>query len=98
VNIANAGSAVPVKFSLGGDRGLNILAPNSPAIVPFTCSATAPTDVIEETGTGLTNSLTFSGGQYTYNWKTQKSYAGSCYQFQLKLVDGQTFIAAFKFK
>ena len=73
VNVATAGSAIPVKFSLGGDRGLSILAAGSPGIVKFTCSATAPTDVIEETSTALTNSLEFSGGQYKYNWKTLKT-------------------------
>ena len=54
--------------------------------------------MIEETSTALTNSLEFSGGQYKYNWKTLKNYAGSCYQFQLKLVDGTTYIANFQFK
>jgi hypothetical protein len=97
VNTANAGSGIPVKFSLGGDRGLNILAAGSPSISQFTCT-NAPTDPIEETSSALTSSLSFSGGQYVYNWKTLKSYAGNCYQFKLTLVDGSIHIANFKFK
>jgi len=30
-NVVKAGAAVPVKFSLGGDRGLNIFASTSPS-------------------------------------------------------------------
>ena len=97
LNTANAGSGIPVKFSLGGDRGLGILAAGSPTISQFTCT-NAPTDPIEETSSALTSSLSFSGGQYIYNWKTLKSYAGSCYQFKLTLVDGSIHIANFKFK
>ena len=33
VNVVKAGSAIPVKFSLGGDQGLNIFAANSPASI-----------------------------------------------------------------
>ena len=38
LNIAKAGSTIPVKFSLGGDRGLGILAVGSPKLVPIACS------------------------------------------------------------
>jgi len=30
VNVVNAGRAIPVKFSLGGNKGLNIFAPGYP--------------------------------------------------------------------
>jgi hypothetical protein len=40
VNIAKAGSAIPVKFSLGGNQGLAIFAAGSPASIATNCSAT----------------------------------------------------------
>ena len=40
LNIAKAGSTIPVKFSLGGDYGLSILAVGSPKLVKITCSTT----------------------------------------------------------
>ncbi len=47
LNLVKAGSAVPVKFSLGGDRGLSALdgAPTSRAIA---CPADAAVDTLEE--------------------------------------------------
>ena len=99
LNVAKAGSTVPVKFSLGGDRGLAIFAAGYPGAVKIACLSGFPTDPIEETNTsnsGLTYDATTN--QYKYNWKTLKSYLGSCYRLDLKLVDGSTYSANFQFK
>ena len=37
-------------------------------------------------------------GQYQYNWKTDKSMAGNCYQFILTLNDGSSYYANFGLK
>jgi hypothetical protein len=37
VNPVKAGQAVPIKFSLGGDRGLRILTPPAPTSRPIAC-------------------------------------------------------------
>jgi hypothetical protein len=37
-------------------------------------------------------------GNWQYNWKTPKTYAGQCRVMQLNLSDGSTHIANFKFK
>jgi hypothetical protein len=99
LNVATAGNAIPVKFSLGGNRGLAILALGSPTATKFACGSD-PTDVIEEVVTATTSGLQYdpTSGQYKYIWKTLKTYAGSCYQFRLTLVDGTTHAANFKFK
>jgi hypothetical protein len=99
LNTANAGNAIPVKFSLGGNRGLAIFAAGSPTAVKFTCGS-GPTDAIEEVSTASTSGLTYDAatGQYKYTWKTPKSYGGSCYQLKLTLVDGTVYAANFKFK
>ena len=98
LNVVKAGSAVPVKFSLGGDQGLNIFASGYPASVSTACNA-ATTDAIEETVTAGGSSLSFDAttGQYIYVWKTEKSWAGGCRQLQVKLRDGSSRWAAFNF-
>lgn len=98
VNSANAGSAVPVKFSLGGDRGLNIFATGSPKAVAVTCASGAVIDTIEEVSTAATSGLQYSSGQYTYTWKTPTTFAGGCFELRLQFVDGSTQTALFKFK
>jgi hypothetical protein len=96
VNSAKAGSAVPVKFSLGGDRGLAILADGYPASVQINCTTGAP--IGSPSPTSSDEGLTFQDGQYKYVWKTSGSWAGTCRQFQILLVDGTLHTARFSFK
>ncbi|MGW2207733.1 PxKF domain-containing protein, partial [Streptomyces sp. NPDC001774] len=78
VNEVNAGRTVPVKFSLGGDQGLDILAPNSPSSQQVTCNSSAPVDVVETTTSQSGLTYNSSTDQYQYNWKTQKAWSGTC--------------------
>jgi hypothetical protein len=39
-----------------------------------------------------------ASGQYSYTWKTDKSWATQCRQLMVKLIDGSAHIANFKFK
>jgi hypothetical protein len=98
LNVAKAGSAIPVKFSLGGDRGQDILASNSPASGTVACGGSA--DVIEQTDTSGSSGLSYDAAtqQYKYAWKTSKAWAGTCRQFVLTLKDGTTHVANFQFK
>ena len=97
VNIVTAGQAVPVKFSLGGDFGLNILAAGSPSSAKVECSSEGTPDDIETTTTA-NSGLSFGGGQYSYVWRTEKSWRGQCRRFTLNLIDGTTHFANFKFR
>ena len=56
-------------------------------------------DAIEETTTA-TSGLVYDAAtnQYKYTWKTPKNYAGLCYRLDLKMIDGSTYTANFKFK
>jgi hypothetical protein len=92
VNTVKAGSAIPVKFSLSGNQGLNIFKSGSPASASYTCSGTAPTDAIEQTLTAGNSSLSYDAttDQYTYVWKTDKGWAGSCRTLVVKLADNTT--------
>jgi Tol biopolymer transport system component len=100
LNTSKAGSVVPVRFSLGGDRGLNILAAGYPKSVQIACDSSAPTDAIEElTVSPGSNALSYDSatGQYGYNWKTDKAWKGACRQLTFMLADGATYKANFKF-
>jgi hypothetical protein len=100
VNSVNAGSSVPIKFSLGGNRGLNILAAGSPASRQYNCNSGAPIGSSSPTqnpgGSGL--SYDASSDTYTYVWKTERSWEGTCRQLSLTLSDGMTYRANFRFR
>ena len=99
VNEAKAGSGIPVKFSLGGDRGLAIFASGYPKATRMACVAGDPVAPVEETTTSASG-LTYDAkaDQYKYTWKTPKSYAGSCYRLDVRFTDGTTFTSIFRFK
>ncbi|CAN5779480.1 hypothetical protein BH23GEM7_BH23GEM7_29610 [soil metagenome] len=99
VNVAKAGSAIPVKFSLGGDQGLNIFASGYPRSQAITCDAAAPQGPVEETVTAGSSSLSYDAAtdRYTYVWKTEKSWGNTCRTLTLQFTDGSTHTASFKF-
>ncbi|HEX7175331.1 MAG TPA: PxKF domain-containing protein [Pyrinomonadaceae bacterium] len=100
VNTVNAGRAIPVKFSLSGDKGLNIFAPNSPSSGPIACNSSDPAVVLEDTVTAGGSSLSYDAAsdQYVYIWKTSTAWAGTCRQLVVQLNDGSIYRANFKFK
>lgn len=101
LNVAKAGSAIPVKFSLGGDQGLDIFRTGYPKAVPMACpGGDTPTDIIEQTMTAGNSSLSYDAatGEYTYVWKTSKDWAGKCYQFDLGLDDLSSYAFDVQFK
>ncbi|HEX8282295.1 MAG TPA: PxKF domain-containing protein [Pyrinomonadaceae bacterium] len=98
LNEVKAGQGIPIKFSLGGNQGLNIFAAGYPASQQVGCADNVPVNVLEETNTAGNSTLSYSGGVYTYNWKTEKSWAGTCRVFTIVLTDGSTHTAYFKFK
>jgi len=98
LNAVNAGKAVPVKFSLSGNKGLNIFAPNNPYSISLNCSTSDPGVDVTETLNAGGSSLSFSGDQYNYVWKTENSWVGTCRQLVMTLNDGTVHTANFKFK
>jgi hypothetical protein len=100
VNVAKAGRSIPVKFSLGSNLGLNILAAGSPASVQVTCSLSSPADDVEEASASSSSGLHYDAdaNRYTYVWKTEKSWTGTCREFRLRFNDGSpTKTAIFQF-
>jgi hypothetical protein len=100
LNVAKAGSAIPVKFSLSGDQGLDIFATGYPKAVVIACDTSVLTDVVESTVTAGGSSLSYDAlaDQYIYVWKTSKDWTNSCRQLQVMLDDGTTHVANFQFK
>jgi hypothetical protein len=99
LNAVKAGSAVPLKFGLGADEGLNILLPGSPASIQIDCQLLEPVGELKpttSTGAGLTYDA--ASGQYTYVWKTEKAWAGACRALALQFDDQTVHLAGFQLK
>jgi hypothetical protein len=108
VNVAKAGSTIPLKFEVFWARGdvlmeeitdTNIIKQPLEAqrISNDKCNGLAP-DTIDLTATGGT-SLRYDPieGQFIYNWKTP-SYKNTCWQVTVSTIDGSSIYAYFKLK
>jgi hypothetical protein len=100
INVVNAGNTIPIKFSLGGNRGLNLFAPGYPASQAMVCPSSAPQHTIDPTISTSANGLTYDSkaNQYNYGWKTQTSWSGTCRQLTLLFTNGAVRTALFQFK
>jgi len=78
-----------VKWNLGADYSLGILAAGSPTATQISCTTGDPVNTATLTdtagGSGLQDN---GGGAYIYVWKTLKSWSGTCQLFTLTLNDG----------
>ena len=100
LNRVQAGSAVPVKFGLAGDQGLDIFAEGYPESQLIGCDSAAPVDNIEQTVSAGESGLTYDAAtdQYSYVWKTSKAWGDTCRQLVVKLDDGTVHRANFRFR
>ena len=98
LNPAQAGSTVTLRFKLGGNQGLGILASGYPRSHKISCDSAA-TDLGDDAQTAGTLSYDTRSQRYSYAWKTSKAWAkpASCRQFVLRLNDGSSHRANFKF-
>ncbi|MDX2007585.1 MAG: ExeM/NucH family extracellular endonuclease [Meiothermus sp.] len=96
-NTANSGQSIPVKFSLGGNKGLNVFAPGFPKSQTVPCGSTAPVNGTDPTASNSGLSYDPASGLYTYVWKTDRSWAGTCRQLVVRYTDGTTYRANFNF-
>lgn len=99
-NLAAAGSAIPVRFSLGGFRGMDIFSAGSPSVHLVSCTTLEPGADVEETVTAGASSLSYdaSSDGYTYVWKTHRAWTDSCRRLLLDFTDGSQEIAVFDFR
>jgi hypothetical protein len=101
VNKVKAGSSIPIKFSLGGDKGLNIFAAGFPISVTASSFAgvVSVNDITDLSTAAAGNGLSYDPrtNQYTYVWKTDNGWAKTNRQLQIKLTDGTVHTANFTF-
>ncbi len=98
LNVVGTSAPLQLKFSLGGNRGLDILAANSPASQPINCTTLAPSGGYQATSPIGRSGLQYNSGtkRYTYTWTANTAWRGTCRQFSLTLKDGATYSANFK--
>jgi hypothetical protein len=102
LNVAKAGSSIPIKFSLDGDQGLAIfkgLPDVRDYVGPVVAVAEDEIELIYSVSAG-NSSLSYDAttGLYTYVWKTDKGWAGNEKTLVVKFVDGTQYTAHFRFK
>jgi predicted extracellular nuclease len=99
LNRIKAGQSVPVTFGLGGDQGLGVIAEGFPRSAPIACDSTSLVTGTAQTATPGNSVLSYDAATdtYTYVWKTDKAWAGTCRQLVVKLADGTFHHANFQF-
>ena len=76
-----------------------MFAPGSPTSQQVDCATLAPIGEPLVTDTAGKSALSYAvSGQYSYIWKTEKAWAGTCRVLSLRLADGTEHPAAFQFK
>jgi hypothetical protein len=104
VNKANAGQAIPTKWHLSGANGIVISDPSSFVALrsyPVSCTDFTgnPEDAITEYYAGNSDLIYKGNGDWQFNWKTPKTYAGTCRDMYVEFKGGQhSLVAEFKFK
>jgi hypothetical protein len=99
LNRVQAGLAVPLKFKLGGDYGLDVFDTGYPKSETIACNSDTEVNGVDQTVNAGASSLTYNAatGTYTYVWKTAKAWLDTCRQLVLKFDDGTTARANFTF-
>ena len=87
-----AGDKVPVKFSLGGAWGLDVVTDSTWTRVSCTGAPLGDASATDAAGR-----LSFHGGRYQLQVETDASWAGSCRQLAVTLDDGTTHTANVSF-
>jgi hypothetical protein len=94
INGGSAGSTIPIKFTLVGYSGSQVLYAGSPTSVQVQCGAP---DIAMGTTGSTVGTLQSVSNSFTYMWKTNSGWSGTCRRFILTLVDGSTHQALFRF-
>jgi Big-like domain-containing protein len=95
-NNGKAGSAMPIKFSLGANRGLAIFATGYPKVGTVPCGSpnATPTGLVVADSNGL--KIDTKNNQYTWDWKTG-SWKGTCRALIIRFADGTEKKLLFRF-
>ena len=99
LNAANAGQTVALKWRVTDATGTPVtnLTTATVTVTSLACTIGSTANQVEESAAGGSGLQNLGNGYYQFNWKTPKSYAGSCKTMQLDLGEGITRNAAFEF-
>ena len=100
VNEVKAGQSVAVKFNLGGNQGLAVLAAGSPSSSQVPCEAGQAGVPVAGEFSASVSGLKYDSllDQYSYVWRTDRTWSGTCRHLTVDLVDGTAHVLAFRFK
>jgi hypothetical protein len=101
LNTVNAGSTVPVKWSLANAAGTaytNLNAVQSLSSRQIRCPNGTTDPAGQDVPIGTTDILKITSGIFQFNWKTTGSWQGTCRRFYIHLSDGSTPYADFLFR
>jgi alpha-tubulin suppressor-like RCC1 family protein len=93
-NRAKAGATIPVRWRITDSNGIGVSDPGSfvalgsIAVAGTECSGGV--DTVEELAAGSSGLVYLGDGNWQYNWKTLKAYAGQCRTMSLKLYENGT--------
>ncbi|HET6947883.1 MAG TPA: PxKF domain-containing protein, partial [bacterium] len=101
VNTANAGSTIPLRWSMTDANG-NAIANAEFSITSAPCpsaAAAGPTGKVAARFAGNSDlRYDASTNQYVFNWKTQREWAGTCRQLFVDPKDGSLHSLTFQFR
>jgi hypothetical protein len=99
VNIVKAGQTIPLIWRLvdAGGEPVTDLTAVALRTIDLQCESTHGGDPVGETSAGKSGLQNLGDGYYQYNWKTPKSYAGSCKKLELAFAEGNAHSALLRF-
>jgi Tol biopolymer transport system component len=99
MNSVKAGQAIPLKWRVLGANGASVtnLTTATITVATLSCSLGTTVDQIEETVAAESGLQNLGNGYYQVNWKSPKTYGGSCKVLHLNINDGVTHDANFQF-
>lgn len=102
VNIQTRASTlgVPIRFSLGGYKGVDIFETGYPKSETILCVRTKSTNRVDQTINTSVSSLSYDPltDQYTYIWIVNKAWTRTCRQLVVKLTDNTIHVANFEIR
>lgn len=99
VNVVTAGQAVPLRWRVVDAAGVGVTTITAAAVTStvFDCTSGATFDVVQETASGGSGLRHLGNGFYELNWKSSRSYAGTCRTLHIAYGDGVAHDALFRF-
>ena len=101
-HVAQAGQALPVKYSLRDAHGASIADLRSVVELSSSavgCTATSP-GALSEPAVGAGGGLRYdaAAGQFVFVWRTSRDWADTCRMLRLVLADGTEYIRLIRFR